>query len=350
MKESNAMEKYLNAIYNKCENTMTCEKNNKIKKKVDEDALFVPGIYDYELLIVNNYNQNQLNMFAKHHKLKISGNKKQLVDRLSSHLKLSSVVVKIQKIFRGRLQRNYNECHGPAYFKRTLCTNDSDFLTGDLLTTIPGSQFFSFKDQDNFIYGFDVVSLHNLIVKSGKNIKNPYNRNQIANAVLLNMKQLLRLSKVLKIKVSTEIQDISQDITSEKSLELRTLDLFQNIDSLGNYSNPQWFLSLNRLRLLKFIKELCDIWEYRAQLTIETKRLICPPYGTPFRNINMSSIANDHNLETIRKSILDSLEKMVNSGVDKDSRSLGAYYVLASLTLVNEDAAFALPWLFQSVS
>jgi len=190
-----------------------------------------------------------------------------------------------------------------------------------------------------------------LIVKSGKNVKNPYNRNTISLDVIANMKILMRLSKILKIKVSTEIQDTSLDVSNEKSLELRVLDLFQNIDSLGNYSNPQWFLSLNPVRLIKFVRELSDIWDYRAQITIETKKLICPPYGTPFRNINNTNLINTQaNLPTIQKIILEILEKMVNSGVDSDSRSLGAYYVLAALTLVNENAAIALPWLFQSVS
>ena len=48
--------------------------------------------------------------------------------------------------------------------------------------------------------------------------------------------------------------------------------------------------------------------------------------------------------------LLAVLEKLVNTGVDKDSKSLGAYYVLGALTLVNQDAATSLPWLFQSVS
>ncbi len=52
----------------------------------------------------------------------------------------------------------------------------------------------------------------------------------------------------------------------------------------------------------------------------------------------------------VKKVILEVLEKLVNTGVDADSKSLGAYYVLAALTLVNNDAATSLPWLFQSVS
>jgi hypothetical protein len=44
------------------------------------------------------------------------------------------------------------------------------------------------------------------------------------------------------------------------------------------------------------------------------------------------------------------LENLVNIGTDKDSKALGAYYVLGALTLVNSDAATSLPWLFQSVN
>ena len=325
-------------------------KKNKRHEKVDDESLTVPTMAEYDLLLKNNYNQKQLKFFAKEYKLKISGNKSQLVERIYTYLRLSSFAIKVQKMFRGILQRRYNSLHGPAFMKREICTNDSDFLTGDDIKDIPPNQFFSFQDNDNFIYGFDIVSLHNLIAKSGKNVKNPYNRNAIPVDTILQVKKILLLSRILKIPVNIEIQDISQDISTKKSMELRILDLFQNIDSLGNYSNPQWFQSLNRVKTIKFIRELSDIWDYRAQLTMETKKLICPPYGMPFRNINNAFLNNEQNVEIIKKSVLEILEKMVNSGIDADSRSLGAYYVLAALTLVNEEAANALPWLFQSVS
>ena len=35
--------------------------------------------------------------------------------------------------------------------------------------------------------------------------------------------------------------------------DVRNKSLFQTIDSLGNYSNADWFLSLNRNQLIKFI-------------------------------------------------------------------------------------------------
>ena len=56
------------------------------------------------------------------------------------------------------------------------------------------------------------------------------------------------------------------------------------------------------------------------------------------------------NVDEVRKYILEIMEKLVTTGIDKDSKCLGAYYILGALTLVNNDAATSLPWLFQAVS
>ena len=47
---------------------------------------------------------------------------------------------------------------------------------------------------------------------------------------------------------------------------MKCLELFQYMDELGNYTDCKWFTSLNRTQLIKFVRELMDIWEYRAQL------------------------------------------------------------------------------------
>jgi len=351
LKNSVTIDEYINIINKQCEKTMIYSKNmeKNTEKNVDDKTL-IPHFSEYNFIINRNYNVQQLKSFAKYYKLKVSGNKPQLISRIFVFLKLSNVIVKIQKIFRGKLQRNYNKYHGPAFMKRNLCTNTSDFLTMENMDELPFTQFFSYTDADNFIYGFDIISLYNLIKKSGKNTKNPYNRNLIPKEVLRNIRNMIRLSKILKIHIDIEIQDISNDISNQKNIELKILDIFQNIDSLGNYSDPQWFLSLNKNQILRFIRELHDIWNYRAQLTLETKRKICPPNGDPFRNVSTNYILHESNIDNIRKMVYPLLEKFVNSGIDKDSQSLGAYYVLGALTLVNETAATSLPWLFQSVS
>jgi hypothetical protein len=336
----------MNNIYDSCEKTMpTCSKK---AEKISNDNVIIPSIDSIALLFSNNYNVQQLKMFAKHIKLKVSGNKRELLCRIYNFLTLSKVIIKIQKIFRGFLQRRCNRLHGPAFVDRSLCTNESDFLTGDPMKTLHYPQFFSYKDADNFIYGFDIISLYNLIQKSDKQVKNPYNRNDISKTIIKDLRNLIRVSRILKIDIDINIQEIV--VSQEKTIELKILDLFQNINALGNYSEPVWFSSLTRPQMIKFIRELIDIWNYRAQLTNEVKKNICPPGGDPFRHIHFGHLHNEENLENVKKMILTMLEKMVNSGINTDSRTLGAYYVLSALTLVSEPAAQALPWLFHSVS
>jgi hypothetical protein len=327
-------------------------KNLQISKKLDKvdgELENIPNFNEYEVLLKYNYNIKQLKQIAKEHKLKITGNKQQLVSRIYSYLYLSHLVIRVQKIIRGCLQRKYNNIHGPAFKNRLLCTNNFDFLSMDELTTIPNEQFFSFKDDDGFIYGFDILSLHNLIYKCNGAVKNPFNQQPLTSKVIENFRSLLRVSRVLKINILTEISDVTKEVSDKKSVELRALTLFQNIDALGNYSNAQWFLTLNRNQLIKFIRELVDIWQYRANLTNETKKAICHPTGNPFQRLpNFNILQTLENLDEVRKIILEIMEKFVNTGIDKDNKCLGAYYVLGAITLVNNEAATSLPWLFEA--
>lgn len=295
-----------------------------------------------------NYNVNQLKQIAKEHKLKLSGNKDELIVRIYVHLYLSFSAIKIQKCFKRFLQRTHEYKHGPAFKDRSLCTNSIDFLTMDELTNISDEQFFSFKDEDGFIYGFDILSFHNLIFKTKGQVKNPFNTKPLSPDVINIFKSLIRSSKLLKINVTTELVDVTQEVSDKKSVELRSLALFQLIDSLGNYTNPQWFMELNRLQLIKFINELYDIWCYRATLSPEIKQAICYPSGNPFLRLPRHLLHSMEHIDDVRKLILDVIEKIVNTGVDKDSKCLGAYYVLGALTLVSQEAATAMPWLYDA--
>jgi len=341
------IDEYMNSISIKSEKMIPIVKKTI---KISDDNIIIPTINNYNDITNYNYNVSQLKTIAKNYKLKISGNKPEMVSRIFTFLYFSSYIIKIQRVFRGRIVKKYIGLHGPAATKRNLCTNSTDFVSMEPLEEIKFNQFISYKDEDGFIYGFDITSLFNLFSKNGNINNNPYNRNKIPDIILKNIKSLLRLSKILKIKIVLDLEDETPSISEEKVVELRALSLFQNIDSLGNYSNCNWFLSLNRNQIIRFVRELADIWSYRAQLSMETKRAICPPNGDPFRNLNMSLIHISQNFNIVRKIVLEVLEKLVNTGVDKDSKSLGAYYVLGALTLVNQDAATSLPWLFQSLN
>jgi hypothetical protein len=338
---------YYETLCNKLTRKMQVSKK---LEKIEDEIILLPKFDEYNFLLKYNYNVQQLKNIAKTYKLKVTGNKSQLVSRIYPYLLFSYFISKIQKIVRGYLVKRYTKCHGPAFKNRGLCTNTFDFLSMEDLSNIPNEQFFSFQDQDGFIYGFDVISLYNLVSKTNGTIKNPFNQIAIDTKNIDRLRSLLRLSHILNISIITEIEDFKKDVTEKKTTELRALTLFQHIDLLGNYSNSQWFLSLNRNQLIRFLRELIDIWSYRAPLSIETKRAICPPNGNPFSIYpNYHSLYNIEDIDRIQNSILSILEKMVTTGIDKDSKCLGAYYVLGALTLVNQDAATSLPWLYQAV-
>ena len=141
-------------------------------------------------------------------------------------------------------------------------------------------------------------------------------------------------------------------LSREKQEEQFILGLFQHINSLGNYSASEWFTVLQRTELIRFIRNVHDIWFYRANLSQEMKERICPPNGNPFVlhnahvNLNVLTLLTDAEIRTICVSII---ERMVRRGVSHDDQSLGAFYVLATLTIVNEDARNAMPWLYAAV-
>jgi hypothetical protein len=340
------LEEYLNNIKSKCEEQIPIVKK---KQKVSDDKL-IPNMNSYHDLVYNNYNLTQLKNFTKYYNLKVTGNKQQLISRLYNFLYFSSFIIKIQKNFRGYLVKKYKNLHGPALMNRKMCTNTDDFISMEPIEEINFHQFISYEDSDKFIYGFDITSLHNLFIKSNGEIKNPYNRNLIPEKVFKDIRALIRYSRILKININLNFEDDTKKVSNEKAIELRALTLFQTIDSLGNYSDVNWFLSLNRNQVIKFIRDLIDIWNYRAQLSIQTKRSICPPYGDPFRYLSIQYVCTEQNLWNVKKVILEIMEKFIYCGIDKDSQALGAYYVLGALTLVNQDAATSLPWLFQSVN
>ena len=347
---------YFDIICDKCflkATNNTSDKQAKISKqtnKNDKNDNYIVKPSEYNLILANNYNISQLKYLNKHYKLRISGTKPQLISRIYSFLFLSFNATKLQKVFKNHLQKKYIDCHGPAIKNRRLCTNSSDFFTMDELSELSFEQFFSFKDIDGFIYGFDLMSFYNLLNKTDGQIKNPYNRLPITNTVISDFNTLIRISKILKIQINVNIQDISAELSNAKNIELKTVALFQNIDALGNYSHPKWFMDLNRTQLIKMFREIIDIWSYRANLTNEIKRNICPPVGNPFpRIVNFHILQTTEDLDDVREYILNILEKIVLLGVDKDSKCLGAYYVLGALTLVSVDAANALPWLYQAL-
>ena len=196
-------------------------------------------------------------------------------------LKYSFYATRIQNAWRNKLRFKYHLLHGSAINKRSLCNNINDFLSFDDIDDIPYSQFFSYKDRDNFVYGFNIKSFYNLLIND-KEAKNPYNREIISHATKSQFINLLKYGKLLKENLSVKINKNLNKLTISQQISLKANDIFQKIDSFGHITDTNWFLQLNIQKLIKLITELVDIWDYRASLSPQTKIQICPPNGNPF--------------------------------------------------------------------
>jgi hypothetical protein len=332
---------------------LECDKND------DEDSVNIKGkekdklsINNFETMFSYKYNMIELKKICLQYKLQRVGNKESLMLRIYEYFKNSIYPLKIQRVFRGYLQRKLNKLRGPALNKRSICTNDMDFYTMDDMAEIPTSQFYSYTDEDGFVYGFNILSIHNLILKESDRPKNPYNRNEFSNKIKDDIKRIIKISRIMKVPIEI---DIKQEIVDpRKRTEMRILELFQLMNSYGNYANSEWFTNLSRNEHIRFARELVDIWNYRAQLTNAKKMEICPPHGNPFLGtpyftnvatyINLNNLTND----TVTRFNLQIIENLIRTSIDTDNKTLGALYVLSALTLVSNDARNAMPWLYEA--
>ena len=321
----------------------------KKKQKISTEEMKIPCKNTLYLFDEFNYNLPQLKKIVKHYQLKLSGTKKDILCRIRNYLIIDKYVLILQKFTRGYFQRNYNFLHGPAYKNRNLCTNDSDFYSLEPLQDIPLNNFFSFKDPDGFIYGFELSSIYNLFKENGYfDVENPYNRKIMDNSIFMQICHIVSLSKIIKIKINLHIEKYVPDVSIEKALELKALELFQFINRLGNYSTHEWFLSLSNIKLIRFLKELEDIWDYRASITHENKIRICAPHGNPFFGINILNLRFIESRIKLKIIVLNIMENFVYCGEDDSYKNIGAIFVLGALTIVNDDAANALPLLYES--
>jgi len=316
------------------------------RKKISEDDFVVPDYSEWELLLQINHNTKQLRKIARFYKQKISGNKTQLINRLYNYLRLSYYTQKIQKIWKGHLRRLMNKLKGDACFHRQ-CTNSTDFLTLRSIKDIPYEQFFSYRDEDGFIYGFNIKSIYNL--QKNCDIKNnPYNRKIISKKTLDNVKLYIRIGRTLGEPVVVNIKTSLDHISEKKRVELKAISLFQKIDSFGHITDSKWFMDLGKFQLIRFIRELFDIWNYRAQIADSVKHLISPPNGQPFSNLSIPNLQHKNELR-IQKDVLYIIENFILKSPSSEYQALGAFYVLGALTLVSNRAALSLPWLYQSM-
>ena len=319
--------------------------------------------------------------------LKKTGTKPILIERARSHCFKQCAATILQRVARGYRSRMYVRqfMNNSTYWRSTVAVNETDVYTMDDFTDIPHYQLFRFNDKsDNMVYQFNMASFFKLLktaiaakdwtrvvmlrtirvcsdahlhLDTLPNLLNPYNRAPITNDVVRTFFTKMAYSRMMRHTVCVEFKE--ESLTPVQLVEGRILELFQDINALGNYADSNWMSALKHPQHIRFLQELYDIWTYRAELSMQTKCQICPPNGCLFANLN-SVYANPNSaaimseirtapFNVVREINLSVIDRLVRFGVTEDDRKLGAFYVLSALTLVSLGARDAMPWLYQSV-
>lgn len=337
--------------------------NNNIKKTGNKQQLINRIMYTIDRKIIfteikntknkfneiklENYIKNDIKTYPKNNLIEISKklninckniNKNEIVENINIFFKkkYEFPIIFIQNYYKFYIYKKIIKLKGPALYNRDLCNNKTDFFNLSNIKDIPNKYFFSFRDQDNFIYGFEINSIFKMIQYEKIN---PYNRNKLSDKTINNIKYIYKL-----INISCNLENLSLN----KSIEQYTIDIFQTIDNLGNYTNISWFLNLNLNSLKKFYRELEDIWQYRLSLSTEQKKQIIYPTGILFK-IPISTIFHMTNKKQLQIICIKIMEKLISKGINEDCKKQGCYYILMALTIVSTEAANALPWLANSV-
>ena len=149
-------------------------KKKVYKKRVNLHPITYENFEKFNLDL-KSYKITELKEAAKQCCVKITGTKPILIERIITKYHKIKRIILVQKIYRGWLVRSIFRSKGPALNERSICTNDTDCCSLEPLDEIDFFDFYSYKDDSGFVYGFNVTSLIE-IYKRKRTIKNPYNR------------------------------------------------------------------------------------------------------------------------------------------------------------------------------
>jgi len=137
-------------------------------------------------------------------------------------------------------------------------------------------------------------------------------------------------------------------LNDEQKFQQFVVRVFQKMDMLGQYTDVNWLINMELINLKKFYRSANDMFEYRAQLSEEVKRMITVD-GRMFRNlIDSVHLYREKHKRTLQSEILKEMERIIDEGQDKEYKTLGVNLLLTVFTEYSPEAAIALPHLVQS--
>ena len=288
-------------------------------------------------------------------------------------------LIKLQRFIKKTLILYNKRLRGPAYINRSLCVNESDFFTLDEVKDIPNNDFVSFSDEKEFIYGFHIDSITQLLFKSdetyfeqfNKKIKNKYiiinntkikvcyqqfikllynhyNKIKIINPYtrfIIDSKIKLNIIKLYAKKEysSNKVETIVEIVDIKTAVKNKCLTLFQKIDFHGYQTDINWLYDQNQTVLKIFYKKLALLWNFEFGLNSEARYKISKTNNL-FINLHDIMISKTDRYTLLDK-ILEPVTAIVSNGETDSDKQSGCIIILYALAFINHRCILANPWL-----
>jgi len=252
-------------------------------------------------------------------------------------------VRKLQRWWRLRFAYKMVKEKSPAFFNRDLCHNNTDLASLEPVADIPRDYFFVIRDS-NRLWGFDLRTLVSQYEATGR-LENPYTKMECSSDVVEQFRKSVDILRKLKKPVQ---YDVSTGLSSIQNWNLRVLDLCLHLDMLGYRISTNWFSDLDISGHRRLYIELYILWTDPSGLTNAEKECLVPNYSAEdFLLFKWSPIKvmSKNDLDGIRRTNLNILERLTNSATLQSDKTLGAMYCVMGLTRVSNRCRQAYPWL-----
>jgi hypothetical protein len=285
-----------------------------------------PEYYDdlefIDSIPVENLNYAKIIKTLRHLQVQISGNRQQLADMLKKTLREIKLI-----------EAAYEDPMGK-------CNNNADFYDFVDLNQIPKEYLFVFMCGDGMLYGMDVRSMYTYfqelerdakLMEKAVEYKNPYNRQMMSSKTICAYRS--RVADLTKTGKPLKYPD--EERNPEDQMTFKVLEVFHTIYNYGYAVDASWFLKMNRTDLLNWYWTMEDVWNRRLGLSLTVKRNIVPNDIHIFNRAEYYNI-REKSLIELQNLMIEKIDKMVNSGIDRDNRINGIHYVLIGITEVCE--------------
>lgn len=268
--------------------------------------------------------------------------KKDLIDTLLNYKLRNRKAIIIQKTWKGYLTKKYLNLKTPKHVRlpknRIICKNDCDFYSFDELGDIAFYQFITYEDENECLWGFDILSIYNYLkhttqVRKTFKVNNPFTNIPFNDNFIERVNTIIRLSKLLKITINTEIEKTEQ--SEETVVNEKLMTILYHMEQQGYIIPKEWLEYHNKEQWINFLMDLRDLWQYRIKMPQDERIKLCSPTGNPFNCVSYIRELYEFDELYVKNKTYDIILNFISKGETQDMSALGVLYVLISMRRIN---------------